>query len=208
MASFLVTKHFLLGFLVIIATSWIVQASDPDILSNLIVPPNVTAPDGNVFTFTDLRGVLDSIPPDFKVTKASKAEFSDLGGQSVSMAVLQFPAGGVNPPHRHPRAAELLFVVEGSLEVGFVDTTNKLFTQTHQTADIFVFPKGLAHYQYNSDPKEPAIAVSAFGSASSGTASLPTTLFATGVDETILAESCKTDVITIQKLKAGLAPKA
>ncbi|CAA2942861.1 germin 9-3 [Olea europaea subsp. europaea] len=195
MASFLVTKHFLLGFLVIIATSWIVQASDPDILSDFIVPPNVTAPDGNVFTFTDLRGVLDSIPPDFKVTKARKVEFSALDGQSVSMAVLQFPA-------------ELLFVVEGSLEVGFVDTTNKLFTQTLQTANIFVFPKGLVHYQYDSDPKEPAIADSAFGSASSGRASLPTTLFATGVEETILAESFKTDVITIQKLKAGLAPKA
>ncbi|KAL2536107.1 Germin-like protein [Forsythia ovata] len=68
--------------------------------------------------------------------------------------------------------------------------------------------KGLVHYQYNADPKEPAIAVSAFGSANAGTASLPTTLFATGVDDTVLAKSFKTDVTTIQKLKAGLAPKA
>ncbi|KAL2536381.1 Germin-like protein subfamily 2 member 4 [Forsythia ovata] len=208
MASFLVNKHFLLGFLAILATSWMVQASDPDILSDFIVPPNVNGPDGNFFTFTGLRGVFDSNPPNLKVTKASKAEFPALDGQSVSMAVLQYPAGGVNPPHTHPRAAELLFVVEGSLEVGFVDTTNKLFTQTLQTGDIFVFPKGLVHYQYNADPKEPAIAVSAFGSANAGTASLPTTLFATGVDDTVLAKSFKTDVTTIQKLKAGLAPKA
>ncbi|KAL2536108.1 Germin-like protein subfamily 2 member 4 [Forsythia ovata] len=124
------------------------------------------------------------------------------------MALLQYPAGGVSPPHTHPRTAELLFVVEGSLEVGIVDTPNKLFTQTLQTGDIFMFPRGLVHYQYNAHPKEPAIAVSAFGSANAGTASLPTTLFATSVDDTVLAKSFKSDVHTIQKLKAGLAPKA
>ncbi|KAG4909002.1 hypothetical protein JHK87_055118 [Glycine soja] len=31
--------------------------------------------------------------------------------------------------HTHTRFAELLFTVEGTLQVGFVDTTNKLFTQ-------------------------------------------------------------------------------
>ncbi|CAI9781423.1 unnamed protein product [Fraxinus pennsylvanica] len=141
--------------------------------ADFIVPPNVTTPDKSVSTYTGLRGVLDSIPPNFKVTKASKAEFPALDGHSVSMAVLQFPASGVNPPHTHPRAAELLFVVEGSLEVGFVDTTNKLFTQTLQTVDIFVFPKGLVHYQYNVDPKEPSTVVSAFGSASAALLHFP-----------------------------------
>ncbi|KAK4482713.1 hypothetical protein RD792_009880 [Penstemon davidsonii] len=115
------------------------------------------------------------------------------------------PSGGsINPLHIHPRASELLFVLEGSLEVGFVDTTGKLFTRTLQLGDMFVFPKGLVHYQYNADLKQPATAVSAFGSASAGTVSLPTTLFATNVDDIVLAESFKTDVGTIQKLKAGL----
>lgn len=48
---------------------------------------------------------------------------------SVSYAVLQYPTGTLNPPHTQPRSAELLFLVDGCLEVGFVDTTNKLFTQ-------------------------------------------------------------------------------
>ena len=74
------------------------------------------------------------------------AEFPALNGQSVSIAVLQYPAGSVNPPHTHPHSAELLFLLDGALEVGFVDTTNKLFTQTLQAGDMFVFPKGLVHY--------------------------------------------------------------
>jgi hypothetical protein len=36
---------------------------------------------------------------------------------------------------------------------------------------------------------------------------VPTTVFATGIDDNILAKAFKTDVATIQKLKAGLAVK-
>ena len=77
-----------------------------------------------------MRVLVKAAPPTaFKVLKASMAEFLALSGQSVSFAVLQFPAGTPNPPHTHPRTFELLFFVQGTLQVGFVDTTNKLFTQ-------------------------------------------------------------------------------
>lgn len=156
-----------------------------------------------------MRGIFDpDYPQNFKVTKASMAEFPALNGQSVSFAVLEYPAGAINPPHTHPRSAELLFVVDGSLEVGFVDTTNKLYTQTLQLGDIFVFPKGLVHYQYNSNANQPTTAVSAFGSANAGTVSIPSTVFATGIDDNILAKAFKTDLATIQKIKAGLMVKA
>ncbi|CAK9177650.1 unnamed protein product [Ilex paraguariensis] len=161
-----------------------VQASDPDILSDFIPPSsNPNGVDGNFFTFTGLRGIFNQAPTTFKDTKVSNAEFPALNGQSVSLAILQFPAGGVNPPLTHPRATGLLFVVGGSLE-------------------------GLVHYQYNANANanEPATAIAAFGSANPGTALLPITLFASGVDDEILAKSFKTDVATIQKLKAGLAP--
>ncbi|KAF5192946.1 Germin-like protein 9-3 [Thalictrum thalictroides] len=184
-------------------------AGDPNILSDFMVPSNVTAVDANFFTFTGMRVLVGADPPPaFKVLKASLAELPSLNGQSVSYAVLQFPAGAVNPPHTHPRSAELLFLLQGSLEVGFVDTTNKLYTQTLQEGDMFVFPKGLVHYQYNADAKDSAMAVSSFGSANAGTVSVPNTVFTTGIDETILAMSFKTDVATIQAIKAGLATKA
>ncbi|KAM7265635.1 hypothetical protein ACFE04_003318 [Oxalis oulophora] len=183
----------------------IATAGDPDILTDFIAPANQTI-DGKFFTFTGMRVLVGAPPPsNFTVLKAALKEFPALEGQSVSYAVLQYPAGSINPPHTHPRAAELLFVIQGSLQVGFVDTTNKLFTQTLQLGDIFVFPKGLVHFQYNADSQEPAMAVSSFGSANAGTISLPTTLFGTDIDDTILAKAFKTDVATIQALKADLS---
>nr|XP_009786973.1 PREDICTED: germin-like protein 9-3 [Nicotiana sylvestris]XP_016488350.1 PREDICTED: germin-like protein 9-3 [Nicotiana tabacum] len=62
-----------------------------------------------------------------------------------------------------------------------------------------------SEYQYHTDWNKLATAVSAFGSSNEGTVSLPTTLFATGIDDQILAKSFKTDVTTIQKIKAGLS---
>lgn len=201
-------RYFPLLILVLaLPMSKMALAGDPDILSDFIVPPNNTKVDGTFFTYTGFRGLFDGVPKTFKVTKAALTEFPALNGQSVSYAVLQFPAnGGVNPPHTHPRSAELLFLVAGSLDVGFVDTKNVLYTQKLQVGDIFVFPKGLVHYQYNSQPDMSAIAFSAFGSANAGTVSVPLSVFATGICDEILAKSFKTDVDTIKKIKAGLAP--
>ncbi|CAK9146975.1 unnamed protein product [Ilex paraguariensis] len=194
----------LLLALAMAATPRTVIAGDPDIISDFIVPSYFTPVDGKFFTYTGLRGIFNSTPTTFKVTKAGMAEFPALNGESVSYAVLQFPAGGVNPPHTHPRAAELLFLVDGVLEVGFVDTKNVLYTQKLEVGDMFVFPKGLVHFQFNHNHKRPAIAISAFGSASAGTVSAPVSVFATGIDDIILAKSFKTDVDTIKKLKAGI----
>ncbi|XP_073271749.1 germin-like protein 9-3 [Primulina huaijiensis] len=180
-------------------------AGDPDILTDFVLPPNTTSVDGNFFTFTGMRSLVTApVPAKFTVLKATMEQFPALNGLSVSYAVLIYPASSVNPVHTHPRSAELLFLVQGSLEVGFVDTKNKLYTQTLQTGDIFVFPKGLVHFQYNADIKNPSLAISAFGSANAGTVSLPNTLFNSTIDDNVLALSFKTDVATIQKLKSGL----
>lgn len=209
MASAISTTLAIFSLLAIFSST-ITMAADPDILTDFVLPPNNTGGvDGTFFTFTGLRSLAGQDPSEkFTVTKISKAEFPALDGQSVSYAVLQYPSVTANPPHTHPRSAELLFLIDGTLEVGFIDTTNKLYTQFLQTGDIFVFPKGLVHYQFNADPGNSATAISAFGSASAGTASLPSTLFATNIDDDVLAVSFNTDVATIQKLKAGLAPKA
>jgi quercetin dioxygenase-like cupin family protein len=186
-----------------------VVGGDPDILTDYIVPLGVNPGNlaGDFFTHTGLRAVLAApVPGNFTVTKASMAEFPALNGQSVSFAALSYPPGSVNPTHTHPRASELLLVVEGALSVGFVDTAGKLFTQDLATGDMFVFPKGTVHWQYNKDENKPARALSAFGSAAAGTVSVPVTVFGTGIDEAVLAKSFKTDVYTVRKLKAALTP--
>lgn len=188
-----------------------VLAGDPDILTDFIVPPNTNPANitGAFFTYTGFRSPMNmnrSMPmPSFMATKATVMEFPALNGQSVSYAMLMFQADSINPTHTHPRASELLLVVDGELSVGFVDTTNKLYTQDLTTGDMFVFPKGTVHWQYNKGTKS-ATAFSTFGSAAAGLVSLPVTVFTTNIDDTVLAKSFKTDVPTIQKLKAGLAP--
>ncbi|KAJ7957707.1 germin-like protein 9-3 [Quillaja saponaria] len=198
-------------FSMLISSFVVVQmamAGNPDILSDFELPPNVTNLDGSFFTFTGLRALVGNpVPSAFKASKISMAEFPALNGQSVSYAVLQFPAGTINPPHYNSRATGLLFLLQGTLQVGFIDTTNKLFTQTLQAGDMFIFPRALVHYQYNPDPQKPALAIAAFGSASAGTVTLTNNLFTSGIDDNILALSFKTDVATIKALKDGLAPK-
>ncbi|XP_070031599.1 germin-like protein 9-3 [Nicotiana tomentosiformis] len=164
MASCL-TKIVVVFVVAILTSSWMAQAGDPYILTDFIVPKDQTGEtmDGNFFTFTGMHGSFGSIITNFKVTKAYKAKFPAL------LAVLQFSGTGVNPPHTHPRAAELLFMVQRNLQVGLRDSTNKVYTRTLQFGDLFLFPKGLVHYQYNCDWNKSAIAVSATGSANAGT---------------------------------------
>ncbi|XP_072999983.1 germin-like protein 9-3 [Typha latifolia] len=210
MSTNILNYSILLLVLFFAAPLAVVQSSDPDILSDFILPQGLGAVNvnGSFFTYTGMRTVVDSGEPQtFTVVKATMTEFPALNGQSVSYAVLQFPQDSINPPHTHPRSAELLFLVGGMLDVGFVDTENKLYTARLQPGDIFVFPKGLVHFQHNRGQGS-AVAISAFGSASAGTVSVPGSVFTAGIDEGVLAKSFKTDVATIQKIKAGLAPKA
>nr|XP_043631178.1 germin-like protein 9-3 [Erigeron canadensis] len=194
-----------IAILVFFTVAQVVVSSDPDILTDYVLPPNTTATDVNYFTYTGMRSLVNATyPANFTVVKASLNEFPGLLGQSVSCAILEFPAGSVNPLHIHPRATELLFVLQGSLQVGFVDTTNKLFNQSLQTGDIFVFPKGLVHFQYNSNSTGSALAVSAFGSASAGTQSIANSVFNSTIFEGILAESFNTSTDIIERIESGL----
>ncbi|EEC85089.1 hypothetical protein OsI_32453 [Oryza sativa Indica Group] len=190
------------------------MAGDPDILTDYVIPANGNPMNitGDFFTFTGFRKVFNTSsapePNSFTVTKATHAEFPALLGQSVSYAALVFGAGTVNPPHIHPRASELLVVVQGPLLVGLVDAARNgtVYTQTLQTGDMFVFPKGMVHFQFNNGTDVVARAFSAFGSATPGTISLPAALFGSGIDDTILDKSMHTDQATVDQLKQDQAP--
>ncbi|CAN0900493.1 Germin-like protein 9-3 [Linum grandiflorum] len=184
--------------------SEMVVASDPDILSDFILPDNVTEVDSSFFTYTGARAILESDPPSsFTVTEVSMAEFPALNGQGVSFAVLQLPAGSTYPPHNHPRAAEILLVIRGCVEVGLVIGNKCLYNQRLSVGDMFVFPKGLVHFAFNGGDGV-ATALAAFGSASPGTVMLPDSLFASNIDDAILASSFNTNVTIIQAIKEGL----
>ncbi|CAA2967416.1 germin subfamily 1 member 13 [Olea europaea subsp. europaea] len=80
------------------------------------------------------------------------------------MSASTYAPYGLNPPHMHPRAIEVLVVVEGTLYVGFVTLNpvdpyvkNKLFTKTLYPEDGFVFPEGLIHFQFNAGKNNAAV---------------------------------------------------
>ncbi|CAI0460393.1 unnamed protein product [Linum tenue] len=84
------------------------------------------------------------------------------------MACIDIASWGINPPHTHPRATEILTVIEGSLDVGFVTSNldNRLISKILQKGDVFVFLTGLIHFQRNvsQNPGVITMANSIFGS--------------------------------------------
>ncbi|QHN85403.1 Germin-like protein subfamily 1 member [Arachis hypogaea] len=65
-----------------------------------------------------------------KVTPVTVNELAGLNTLGISLARIDFGPKGLNPPHTHPRATEILIVIEGTLLVGFVtsnqNNTNRL----------------------------------------------------------------------------------
>jgi quercetin dioxygenase-like cupin family protein len=182
--------------LCVVATLQLASAADEDPLQDFCVantaavtlngrtckPANtVTAQD---FLSTRLRQPATAAAaaagaPRATVNLASVDTFPGLNTLGLSIARIDFPAnGGLNPPHVHPRATEVLFLVQGTLTVGFVSTTNNtLFQSTLSAGDLFVFPRGLPHFQINLDKHNPALAIGALNSQNAGTSQLALALF-------------------------------
>ncbi|KAG2705511.1 hypothetical protein I3760_05G057600 [Carya illinoinensis] len=81
-------------------------------------------------------------------------QFSGLNTLGISLARIDFAPYGQNPPHTHPRATKVLFVLEGTLYVAFVTSNqaegeNLLFTKVLNVGDVFIFPSGLVHFWLN-----------------------------------------------------------
>ena len=108
----------------------------------------------NDFFFSGLSKPADTANKANKVgsnvTLVNVDILAGLNTLGISLARLDFEAYGLNPPHIHPRGTELLVVMEGTLLVGFVTSNpNKLFTKVLDKGDVFVFPIGLIHFQFN-----------------------------------------------------------
>ncbi|XP_052117561.1 rhicadhesin receptor-like [Arachis duranensis] len=142
------------------------------------------------------------------VTGANVEKIPGLNTLGVSLSRIDYAPGGLNPPHTHPRATEIVFVLEGQLDVGFITTSNVLISKTIYKGEIFVFPKGLVHFQKNN-ANEPAAVISAFNSQLPGTQSIPLTLFAATppVPDNVLTKAFQVGTKEIEKIKSRLAPK-
>ncbi|CAL9754119.1 unnamed protein product, partial [Musa acuminata subsp. burmannicoides] len=114
------------------------------------------------------------------VTAVNVNKLVGLNTLGISMVRIDYGPKGLNPPHTHPRATEILTVIEGQLLVGFVtsntDDGNRLFTKMLKKGDVFVFPEGLIHFQFNPGYTN-TVAIGALSSQNPGTITIANAVF-------------------------------
>ncbi|KAL9431527.1 hypothetical protein AB3S75_026672 [Citrus x aurantiifolia] len=115
----------------------------------------------------------------FNVTNANVEQIPGLNTLGTSAVRIDYAPYGQNPPHTHPRATEILVVLEGTLYVGFVTSNqlnNTLIAKVLNKGDVFVFPIGLIHFQVNIGNTS-AIAFAGFSSQFPGVITIADTVF-------------------------------
>ena len=115
------------------------------------------------------------------VTQVNAGNLKGLNTLGISLARIDFAPYGLNPPHTHPRGTEVLTVIQGTLYVGFVTSNlanggNKLFAKVLYEGDVFVFPQGLIHFQFNVG-KTPALAFAGLSSQNAGVVTIANAVF-------------------------------
>ncbi|KAK9281898.1 hypothetical protein L1049_004805 [Liquidambar formosana] len=197
-------------------------ASDPDLLQDVCVAQLTSGVKVNGFACKDAANVsaedffyeglakagLLNNSMGSKVSLANVEKIPGLNTLGVSLARIDYAPGGLNPPHTHPRATEMVFVLEGELDVGFLTTSNTLLSHTIKKGEIFVFPRGLLHFQKNNADRAAAV-ISAFNSQFPGTQSLAATLFTASppVPLNVLTKTFQIGTKEVDKIKSKLAPK-
>ncbi|CAO2189510.1 unnamed protein product [Urochloa humidicola] len=140
------------------------------------------------------------------VTLINAMKLPGLNTLGISMARIDYAPQGQKPPHTHPRATEILTVLEGSLYVGFVTSNpdNKFFSKMLNEGDVFVFPQGLIHFQFNPSYDKPAAAIAALSSQNPGAITIANAVFGSKppIADDVLAKAFQVDKNVVDWLQA------
>ncbi|XP_062083250.1 germin-like protein subfamily 1 member 20 [Humulus lupulus] len=212
---------FLLTLAVLALATSIATASDPSPLQDFCVavdephkalfvngkfckdPKLVKAED---FFFFGLNTPRDTNNPvGSNVTQLNVDKIPGLNTLGISLARIDYAPYGQNPPHIHPRGSEILVVVKGTLYVGFVSSNqdgNRLFTKVLKEGDVFVFPIGMIHFQFNPE-HTPAVAFAGLSSQNAGVITIANTVFGSNpaINPNILARAFQVDKNVINYLQ-------
>ncbi|XP_043689742.1 putative germin-like protein 2-1 [Telopea speciosissima] len=143
-----------------------------------------------------------------KVTPVFVDQLPGLNTLGVALSRIDFAPYGLNPPHTHPRATEILTVLEGSLYVGFVtsDPDYRLVSKVLNKGDVFVFPIGLFHFQQNVGHTS-AVAISGFSSQNPGLIVVGNAVFGSKppISDDALAKAFQVDKKVIDEIQAKFA---
>ncbi|KAL2643943.1 hypothetical protein R1flu_011530 [Riccia fluitans] len=196
--------HATLLFCVLLFTVSGARASDPELTKEFSVPPGVDASqlNGNYFTYTGFRGGVSTAPGETGSKKATVTEFPALDGLGISFFLMSFAPGGVLPPHLHPRGSKLIYMIQGTLTVGFMDSNHKLYNSTLEEGDLYVVPRALVHYMANLDGDKVTKVIFAFSSSNPGSIRLPENLFGSNIPAKVLKKSFGVSGKVIEELEA------
>ncbi|KAF8402273.1 hypothetical protein HHK36_013225 [Tetracentron sinense] len=161
----------------------VASPNSPVLVNGLVCKdPELVQVDDFFFSGLHLSGNTSN-PVGSKVTPVNVAQIPGLNTLGISMARVDYAPWGVNPPHTHPRASEILTVLEGTLEVGFVTSNpeNRLITKVLQKGDVFVFPVNLIHFQRNVGYGN-AVAIVALNSQNPGVITIANAVFGSKPD--------------------------
>ncbi|XP_025661537.1 germin-like protein subfamily 1 member 15 [Arachis hypogaea] len=165
--------------------------------------PKLVVPE-DFFKHVDPGNVLNKFGS--KATPVTVNELVGLNTLGISLARIDFGPKGLIPPHTHPRATEILTVIQGTLLVGFVtsnqNNTNRLFTKVLNKGDVFVFPIGLMHFQFNIGNSN-ALAFAALNSQNPGIITISNAVFGSTppISSEILAKAFQVDNKVINYLQ-------
>ncbi|KAL6187125.1 hypothetical protein ACLB2K_043240 [Fragaria x ananassa] len=132
------------------------------------INPKLALPSHFTTSVLSKPGNTKANPFGFNVTLTNTLNLPGLNTLGLTMARVDIAANGLVPPHIHPRASEVTTCLKGLLLVGFVDSSNRVFTQQLKPGESFVFPKSLIHFLYNYDSRAPAVALSGLSSQNPG----------------------------------------
>ncbi|XP_059664136.1 germin-like protein subfamily 1 member 14 [Cornus florida] len=213
--------HFLIAMAILASAISLASASDPSPLQDFCVAINNT----NSAVFVNGKFCKDpklvkaedfffsglNIPGNTNnkvgsnVTTVNVDTLPGLNTFGVSLVRIDYAPKGLNPPHTHPRATEVLVVVEGTLYVGFVTSNpnNTLFTKVLNPGDVFVFPIGLIHFQFNVG-KTNAVAFAGLSSQNPGVITIANAVFGSNppISRDVLAKAFQVDKKVIDKLES------
>ncbi len=97
-----------------------------------------------------------------------------------------------------------MYVVKGTLYVGFADTNDKPYSAVLHKGDVFLFPKGFLHFQLNIG-HAPVFSISALNSQNRGVQLTANALFGAQppIQDNVLAEAFGIPVSEVQTIKKG-----
>ncbi|XP_059439251.1 germin-like protein subfamily 1 member 13 [Corylus avellana] len=212
--------HFLAIVALLSLTSSLVSAYDPSPLQDICVAiddpksavfvngkfcKNFTVANADDFFFQGLQIPRNTANPlGSNVTLVTVDLIPGLNTLGLSIVRIDYAPYGVNPPHTHPRASEILIVIEGTLYVGFVTSNpeNRLFSKVLNKGDVFVFPIGLIHFQFNVGHTN-AVAFSGLSSQNPGVITIANAVFGSNppINPNVLAKAFQLDLKTIEYLQ-------